>query len=209
MGNTIVRVIFVGPLQSNCYIFGEVDSGSGIVIDPGGDPELILSEIEQTGLGICAIVNTHAHFDHAGGNRLVRQETGAPILVHREDGPSLANLAAQAMFFSLKSENSPPPDRLLEDGDIIKMGNIPLKVLHTPGHTPGGISISGPGVVFSGDVLFAGSVGRTDLPGGSFEKMMSSIRDKLLVLPDDTRVLPGHGPETTIGRERLSNPFLA
>jgi len=209
MSEEMVKTLVVGPLQSNCYLFGSPGAGKGVIIDPGGDPEVVFSEWEKTGLQLEAIINTHGHFDHAGGNHHLKKVTGAPILVHREDAGMLTKIAVQAGFFSLRTENSPPPDRLLEEGDTVEVGDITLEVLHTPGHTAGGISLYCPGLVFTGDTLFAGSVGRTDLPGGSFEAMISSIKEKLLVLDEETVVLSGHGPATTIGQEKIYNPFLA
>ncbi len=204
----VLETLSVGPLAGNCYIFGSKASGRGLIIDPGDEPRRILDSFDKTGLELEAIVNTHAHFDHAGGNRAVKEATGAPILVHRDDAAFLGQLGVQAIFFAQRVEPSPPPDRLLEDEEVIGLGDISLTVLHTPGHSRGGICLLGPGILFSGDTLFAGSVGRTDLPGGSFERLMNSIRERLLPLPDETVVYPGHGPPTTIGEERRSNPFL-
>lgn len=208
MEKAIVKVISVGPLQANCYLYGSTESGNIVVIDPGDEPERILNEIDRLSLKVSAIINTHGHFDHAAGNLLIKEKTGAPILVHHDDAVALTSISHQAGFFGFQRDNSPPADRLLEDNDTINLADLSLTVIHTPGHTPGGISLKGPGLVFSGDTLFAGSIGRTDLPGGSFEKMMASIRSKLLTLPDDVLVYPGHGPVTTIGEEKFSNPFL-
>ncbi len=208
MNDPIVKTLVVGEIETNCYLVGSPSSGRAAVIDPGGDADMVLSEAKKAGLLIEAIVNTHGHFDHAGGNRRLKELTGAPLMIHGADALYLSRLGVQAMFFMLRSDNSPPADRFVEEGDVIDLGELSLKVLHTPGHTPGGISLAGPGLVFSGDTLFAGSVGRTDLPGGSCDAMIASIRGKLLPLPDETVVYPGHGPATTIGRERISNPFL-
>ncbi len=208
MSDPIVKTLVVGPLQSNCYLYGSAAAGRGIIIDPGAEPDMILAEFQKTGLSLEAIVITHAHFDHAGGNRRLKELTGAPILVHRNDATALKMLGAQAMFFMMRVESSPPADRLLGDGDVIELGDASLTVLHTPGHSTGGICLLGEGVVFSGDTLFAGSIGRYDLPGGDADTLLASIRDRLMVLPDDTVVCPGHGPSTTIGEERQYNPFL-
>ncbi len=204
----VVKTLAVGPLQSNCYLFGSSDSGRGVIIDPGEDADLILAEWEKTGLKLQAILNTHGHFDHAGGNRRLKEATGVPILVHEEDAGMITRIGAQSGLFGLRTEDSPPPDGHLVPGEEVDLGGLSLEILHTPGHTRGGVSLFTPGLVFTGDTLFAGSVGRTDLPGGSYEVMISSIREKLLALDDETVVLPGHGPATTIGRERSYNPFL-
>ena len=154
------------------------------------------------------IVNTHGHMDHIEGNKDLQAATGAPILIHREDAGMLTSPAQNLSLFVGSDFVSPPPGRLLDEGDVIAWGRESLQVLHTPGHTPGSISLAGGGVVFSGDTLFARSVGRTDFPGGSMTKLLLSLREKLLDLPPETRVLPGHGPETTIGVEKNNNPFL-
>jgi glyoxylase-like metal-dependent hydrolase (beta-lactamase superfamily II) len=203
-----LRCLPVGPLQTNCYLYGSPQAGRGVIIDPGDEPDRIWEEFRGSGLALEAIVNTHAHFDHAGGNRRLKELTGAPILIHRVDAPAVTRLGAQARFFLMEAEDSPPADRLLEEGDVIGLGPASLTVRHSPGHTPGGILLVGEGLVFSGDTLFAGSVGRTDFPGGSWGELVVSIREKLLDLPDETVVYPGHGPATTIGEERRYNPFL-
>ena len=154
------------------------------------------------------IINTHGHFDHVGANRKLKDATGADLLIHSLDVPMLGHLSASASAWGLHAEDSPPPDRTVKDGDEIKIGNITLKVIHTPGHSPGGICLYSDGCVFVGDTLFAGSIGRTDFPGGDFDTLISSIRKKLFILGDDVRVFTGHGPETTIGEEKRHNPFV-
>jgi hydroxyacylglutathione hydrolase len=198
----------VGPIETNCWIVGAPGSKLAAVVDPGGEADRIIAELKKAGLTVTAIVNTHAHFDHAGANRVLRDKTGAPLMIHRLDAPALSQLNLQAMLFGMSSDDSPPADRLIEDGDTIDLKDFTLTVIHTPGHSPGGISISGPGILISGDTLFAGSVGRTDLPGGSWDTLVKSLRTKVMTLPDATKVYPGHGPSTTIGEERAHNPFL-
>ncbi|MCU0615272.1 MAG: MBL fold metallo-hydrolase, partial [Desulfobacterales bacterium] len=154
------------------------------------------------------IINTHGHFDHVGANRKMKEATGAELLIHALDAPMLNSLSQAAASFGLKSENSPAPDKTIDDGDIISFGKISLKVIHTPGHSPGGISLFTNGYLFVGDTLFQGSIGRTDLPGGNFNTLKSSIHNKLFPLGDNIRVFTGHGPETSIGKEKRYNPFV-
>jgi len=208
----IVKMLPVGPLLTNCYIVGCEETKEGAIIDPGGDADRILATVEETGLTVKYVINTHGHFDHILANRKVVEATGAKLAIHPKDEPMLlAKLSGLANFFGLGGIiPSPPPDLLLEEGDELLVGKLRFKVLHTPGHSPGSISLYNEeeGVVFAGDVLFNGGIGRTDLPGGSYRTLMESIRNKLLTLPDETIVYPGHGPPTTIGKERRSNPFL-
>ena len=154
------------------------------------------------------IINTHGHFDHVSANGKMKDATGADILIHPLDAPMLEKLSSNAAFFGVSVENSPPCDQTLEEGDTVSFGDITLKVIHTPGHTPGGISLYTNGVVFVGDTLFAGSIGRTDFPGGDFNTLISSIKTKLFKMEDDIRVFSGHGPETSIGTEKRHNPFV-
>lgn len=207
----IVKALIVGPFASNCFIVGSERTKEGMVIDPGADAKNILNTVRDLGLSIVLIVTTHNHIDHVGALRPVKDATGAKYAVHEEDSKE----AMPAMFGRMmglmlgSSLRAPPkPDRLLEDGDTIEIGELRFKVLHTPGHSPGGISILGDNIVFSGDTLFNLGIGRTDLAGGDYAKLMESIITKLMVLPDSTVVYPGHGPETTIGTERKWNPFL-
>ncbi|MCK5349187.1 MAG: MBL fold metallo-hydrolase, partial [Desulfobacula sp.] len=153
-------------------------------------------------------INTHGHFDHVSANKRMKEATGAEIAIHPEDEPMLHELSQSALMFGLSSENSPPADILLEDGDEVTFGEITLQVIHTPGHSKGGISLYTKGHLFSGDTLFSGSIGRTDLPGGDYDTLISNIREKLLIFDEDTIVYTGHGPETTIGNEKRMNPFL-
>lgn len=193
--------------MANCFIVGCEKTREAAVIDPGDEPDKILLALAGLKLKVKYIINTHGHFDHVGGNKKMKEVTGADLLIHSNDAPMLSYLSKSASAWGLNAEDSPPPDLMVKDGDEIKFGEITLKVIHTPGHSPGGISLYSDGIVFVGDTLFAGSIGRTDFPGGDFETLIASIRKKLFVLGDDVRVLAGHGPETTIGAEKKYNPF--
>jgi len=201
-----------GPIQANCTLLGERDSGEGVVIDPGAEPELILERIRKSGLRIRMILHTHAHMDHAGATAGLARALpeGTPIALHPGDLPLYEGLKEQGALFGLEVENPPPPSLLLEDRQILDLGGMKIEVRHTPGHSPGSVCFlcEDAGLVVVGDVLFAGSIGRTDLWGGSFEILEHSIRQRLYTLDDATRVICGHGPETTIGREKNSNPFV-
>ncbi|MFO7665463.1 MAG: MBL fold metallo-hydrolase [Desulfobacterales bacterium] len=203
----IIKNLSVGPIMANCFIVGCEKTREAVVIDPGDEPDKILLTLAGLKLKVKYIINTHGHFDHVGGNKKMKDATGADILIHSLDAPMLDYISQSASAWGMNVENSPPPDLMLKDGDDVKFGNISLKVLHTPGHSPGGISLYSDGFVFVGDTLFAGSIGRTDFPGGDFDTLISSIRNKLFVLGDDVRVFTGHGPETTIGTEKKYNPF--
>ncbi len=198
----------VGPLQANCYLIGCDETREVAVVDPGGDADKILRQVAADSLKVKYVINTHGHADHIAANKEVLKKTGAALLVHKDDAEMLTsshrNLSALAGW-NLAGRSA---DRLLQDGDVINLGSVQLEVLHTPGHTPGGISLLADGLVLTGDTLFAGGIGRTDLPGGSFTQLIESIRKKLLTLDDEIKVYPGHGPMSTIGEERASNPFL-
>jgi hydroxyacylglutathione hydrolase len=204
----IIKELAVGPIMANCFIVGCERTRTAAVIDPGDDTHKILMALAEAKLTVNYILNTHGHFDHVGGNQKMKEATGAELLIHAQDAPMLESLDYAASAFGMSVENSPPPDKTLAEGDKITFGDITLTVIHTPGHSLGGVSFYTDGVVFVGDTLFAGSIGRTDFPGGDFNTLISSIKDKLFPLGDDVRVLTGHGPETTIGREKRYNPFL-
>ena len=204
----IIKELVVGPLMANCFICGCSKTKEAVVIDPGGDANIILLSLADSKLKAKYIINTHGHFDHVSANGKMKDATGADILIHPLDAPMLEKLSSNAAFFGVSVENSPPCDQTLEEGDTVSFGDITLKVIHTPGHTPGGISLYTNGVVFVGDTLFAGSIGRTDFPGGDFSTLISSIKTKLFKMEDDIRVFSGHGPETSIGTEKRHNPFV-
>jgi len=203
-------VVVVGPLGVNCCLLGCEATGQGIVVDPGGDVERILAVAHKRGLTVVSIINTHGHFDHVGGNLELKRATGAELLIHGADEPMLARVSTVAGMYGLQAEDSPAPDRLLEDGMLVTFGSQQLRVIHTPGHTPGGccLYLEAEQKLISGDTLFADGVGRTDLPGGSYEQLVDSIRQRLFVLPEQVAVWPGHGPSTTIGHEKRNNPYL-
>ena len=204
----IIKELVVGPLMANCFICGCSKTKEAVVIDPGGDADTILLSLAESKLKVKYIINTHGHFDHVSANGKMKDATGADILIHPLDAPMLEKLSSNAAFFGVSVENSPPCDQTLEEGDTVSFGDITLKVIHTPGHTPGGISLYTNGIVFVGDTLFAGSIGRTDFPGGDFNTLISSIKTKLFNMEDDIRVFSGHGPETSIGVEKRHNPFV-
>ncbi len=204
----IIKDLVVGPLMANCFIFGCNKTKEAVVIDPGGDADKILLSLADSELKVKYIINTHGHFDHVCGNGKMKDATGADILIHPLDAAMLGMLSSNAAVFGISVENSPPCDQTIEEGETISFGNISLKVIHTPGHTPGGISLYTDGIVFVGDTLFAGSIGRTDFPGGDYDTLISSIKTKLFDMEDDMRVLSGHGPETSIGSEKRFNPFV-
>ncbi len=203
----IVKTVVVGLFASNCYIVGSESNKEGVIIDPGDDAKEILKNVKDLGLDIKLIVLTHGHIDHTGAVKEVKKATGAEVAIHTDDAKSLQEQLLGRLF-GLSYPPPPPPRLLLKDGDSIDIGDLHFLVVHTPGHSPGGICLLEEGVVFSGDTLFNYGIGRTDLPGGNGSQLMNSIHTKLMVLPDNTIVYPGHGPETTIGTERRSNPFL-
>jgi len=204
----IIKTLAVGPIMANCFIVGCEETHKAAVIDPGDEVDKILYSLADLKLAVKMIINTHGHFDHIGANKPLQDATGAPILIHPLDAPMLNQISSSAAAWGLAAENSRPSDRDLQDGDDITIGNITFTVLHTPGHTPGGISLYSNGCVFVGDTLFSGSIGRTDFPGGSFETLRDSIQNKLFTLGDEVTVYPGHGPPTMIGEERRHNPFV-
>ncbi len=205
----MVRGMVVGVFQENCWVIGNRRTGEAICIDPGDQPQDILAMARDMGVKIKLIANSHAHVDHILGVGDIKNETGARFLMHRDEAAIAAQAAKSALTFVGREVPDPPtPDYHPEDGDVVEVEGVKLTVIHTPGHTPGSLSYYADGVLFSGDTLFAGSIGRTDLPGGDYDQEMASIIDKLLVLPDETVVLPGHMQETRIDAEREMNPFV-
>jgi glyoxylase-like metal-dependent hydrolase (beta-lactamase superfamily II) len=199
----------LGPFQANAYLLVGPSGTRAALIDPGLEVEAVLDAVRRRGLTVEWILNTHGHLDHTAGNAAAKRGTGAPLAIHREDVVWLERLQAQGVAFGIQVEDSPAPDVVLEDGQRLPFDGLTLEVLHTPGHSPGSVCFRADDLLFVGDTLFRGSVGRTDLPGGSWEVLERSIRHRLLVLPDALPCWPGHGPETTLGEERRSNPFLA
>jgi hydroxyacylglutathione hydrolase len=206
----ILETLTVGPFQENCYVIGDEATGAGAVVDPGDEATRIALAVEQTGLEIAQILITHAHIDHVGAVAALVDEYSCPVLMHAEAEPMLNQLPTQAMMMGLRFGKVPAVDRHIEGDEVLEVGDLRLKALYTPGHAPGHLALyaESESAVFSGDALFAGSVGRTDLFGGDMELLMRSINERLLALPDETRVYPGHGPQTTVGDERRYNPFV-
>jgi len=206
----IHEVIPVGPLQCNCSVIGDEASHEAIVIDPGDDVERVLGLVRKHNLQVKQIVITHAHIDHVGGAMKLRASTGAPILLNQNDYALLKMLDVQAAWIGMPTPGKVEIDNSLGQADTVRAGSLAAQVLETPGHTEGSICLYFPleKKLIAGDTLFAGSIGRTDLPGGSYQKILHSLHDRVLALPDETVVVPGHGPLTTIGEERASNPFL-
>ena len=203
----IIKAMPVGPIMANCYIVGCEQTKKAAVIDPGDEAEMILDTLKGLDLTAECIINTHGHFDHVGANLEMKEATGAPLVIHKDDAPMLDHVKQAAAAFGLAVDNSPEPDRMVADGDEIEVGNLCFRVIHTPGHSPGGMSLLCEKALFVGDTLFQGSIGRTDFPGGDFDTLISSIQKKLFVLPDDVKVYTGHGPATSIGQEKRTNPF--
>ncbi len=203
----IIERLIVGPLEENSYVVFDEKSKDAIVIDPGDEGDRINDLIREKGLKVESIICTHAHFDHVGAVADIKAATGAKILLHKEDVETYGRAKEQGAFWGFNVADLPDPDDFLNEGDEVKAGGLTFKVMHSPGHSPGGICLYGEGVVITGDTIFQGSIGRTDFPGGSIEKLKDSFR-RLLELPDETKVYAGHGPETTIGIEKVSNFFV-
>jgi glyoxylase-like metal-dependent hydrolase (beta-lactamase superfamily II) len=197
-----------GPFAENTYVVVGPSGRRAMVVDPGIDSEPVLDAVRQRGLTVALILNTHGHLDHVACNAFFKRETGAPIAIHAADLPFLRNVSRQASLYGLSAEDSPPAELELVEGVELPFDGATFDVIHTPGHTPGGVCVRRGDQMLVGDTLFSGSVGRTDLPGGDWNALMSSIREKLFILPDDVHCLPGHEGATTIGRERRTNPFV-
>ncbi len=204
----LIKTIPVGPLATNSYIAVCEQTRKAVVIDPGFDVDRIKAQIDQLDTDVTAILLTHGHFDHCSGIGEVKDLFAVSIYMHRDDIPFVAEAKTHSRMYGFSVPQAPLPDQFIEDGDTISFGNYSLKVIHTPGHTPGGVCFYTPGILFAGDTLFSGSVGRTDLPGGSFDAISASIKNGLYILPDETIVYPGHGLPTTIGEEKASNPYV-
>ena len=199
----------VGPLDNNTYVLVDKSTGEAALVDPSFDSRTVWTSIHRAGWKITWLLNTHAHIDHVVENAYFADLTGAPLALHDADLPLLNGMEAQARWMGIPAPAVIQPTYSFTDGEEIEIGSERIRVVHTPGHSPGSVSLIGDGFVIAGDVLFAGSIGRTDLPGGSLHTLLKAIRTRLFVLPDDTRVYPGHGAATTIGRERRSNPFVS
>jgi glyoxylase-like metal-dependent hydrolase (beta-lactamase superfamily II) len=210
MSSLILEAFPVGPLQCNCTLMGDPEAGEAIVIDPGDEISRIHRRLTELGLKLKQILITHAHIDHIGGALKLKRLTGAPILLNENDLDLLKMMDEQAGWLGVETPETESPDASLQDGLSVGLVRCPAQVIHTPGHTQGSVCLhfAPINLVVAGDTLFAGGIGRTDLPGGDGRQIIDSIRSRLLVLPEETRVLPGHGPMTTIGREKFSNPFL-
>ena len=204
----VLEILTVGELVTNCYILGDEKTQEAVVIDPGGDFEIIEAHLKKLKLEVKYIILTHGHVDHIGALSQLKKATKAEILIHSKDSAMLYDPNQNLSIFSGDKITATKADRLLEEGDIIQCSGIKLEVLHTPGHTPGGISLLTDKMIFTGDALFCGSIGRTDFPDSSYQELISSIKDKLLSKDDDFIIYPGHGPSSTIGEERKNNPFL-
>ena len=206
----ILETFPVGPLQCNCTILGDEQTGEAIVIDPGEEIGRIQKRLAAHGLRLKQILVTHGHIDHVGGALKLKRLTGAPIYLNEGDLEQLAIMQEQAEWLGVETPETAPPDESLADGMTVGLLSFPAQVLHTPGHTQGSVSLhfAPLKLLVAGDTLFAGSIGRTDLPGGNYDQILDSIHARLLALPDETKVLPGHGPASTIGAERRTNPFL-
>lgn len=197
-----------GQFGENCYIVGDPGTRDAVIIDPGEEAELFLRRIATERWTLRAVWLTHAHVDHILGVERVVEAAGVPVYLHPADLPLYSAMPEQAAWLGIRPQQAPAPDHELAEGDVLTVGSVSFEVRHVPGHSPGSVALVGRGMAFVGDVLFAGSIGRADLPGADAETLLASIREKLLTLPDETVVYPGHGPETTIGQERRTNPFL-
>jgi glyoxylase-like metal-dependent hydrolase (beta-lactamase superfamily II) len=203
-----VHVLPVGPLQENCAIVEHIASRTAAAVDPGDEGESILAFLAERGLSLTTILLTHGHFDHVGAVGLLKERTGAKIHAHAADVDLIRQASAHGALYGIPVDPVPPPDVLVEDGDTVPFGDDGFRVLHTPGHSAGSVTFVLAGHAFVGDLIFAGSIGRTDLPGGALPDLMRSVREKIFTLGDAIALIPGHGPDTTVGRERRLNPFV-
>lgn len=208
MADIDIKTLVVGPLDVNCYIVWDKETGDGVVVDPGGHADMIAEEVKSLGVKTAYIIDTHGHFDHVGGNGELAELLSVKVAIHAEDTHMIEGASAQSAFYGHPIEDLPAPEVTLADS--IDAGSLAIKVLHTPGHTPGGVClyVEAAGILITGDTLFAGSIGRSDLPGGDHETLLASIKKEILPLPDDVRVFPGHGGSSTVSEERAHNPFL-
>jgi len=202
------ETLVVGALETNCYLVYCPETRECAVVDPGAESEEIFRLIMKKGLKPIIVLNTHGHVDHVGANRDIKERFDVPLYIHSADSSMLEKSQDSELALFLEAKDSPAPDHLLKEGDKIRIGKSFLEVIHTPGHSPGSVSFLGDGFILSGDTLFSGGVGRTDFPGGSWRELENSIKNKILTLPDETIILPGHGPSTTVGQEKSSNPFI-
>lgn len=198
----------LGALETNCYLVYCEQKLECAIVDPGAESEKIFRVVKQKSLRPVFLINTHGHIDHIGANKDIKDEFDIPLLIHSSDSPMLNSSLQSEIGFFIGAKESPSPDRFVKGEDEINIGNGSLKVIHTPGHSPGSVCLLGDGFLITGDLLFCGGVGRTDLPGGSWEDLLTSIKEKIFILPEDLVVLPGHGPQTTIKQEKNSNPFV-
>jgi hydroxyacylglutathione hydrolase len=204
----IIKEFVLGAIQTNCYVVSCPETREAVIIDPGDSSPSLERYMEEEQLLVKYIINTHSHFDHTGGNKKVKEFTGARLLIHQAEADVLPQIGTLASMFGLQVEDSPPADAFIAEGDEVTFGEVNLNVLETPGHSPGGVTLHTDNVAFVGDTIFAGSIGRTDLPGGSHSTLIKSIKEKILPLGDETVLYSGHGPETTVAQEKLHNPFL-
>lgn len=202
------ETLIVGPLETNCYLVYCQETLECAVVDPGAEAIRIFQLIAGKGLKPAVMLNTHGHVDHIGANKDIKEKFNIPLYIHSADSSLLEEVQQSEISIFLGARDSPSPDHFLNDGDKIKIGKSFLRVIHTPGHSPGSVSFLGDGFLLSGDTLFSAGVGRTDLPGGSWKEMENSIKNKILTMPDEMIILPGHGPSTTVGKEKSSNPFI-